>query len=191
MVFPHSAFIGEPNEDVIFEYYKAINDDVDTPLVIFNLQPALGGVEYKPGVIRRLSELKNAKAVKEASFDAKKFLDIVRVIEKLPRKIQILTGNDNFIYESLVMGAEGGLLEFSTIAVKEQVEIFELVAKERYKEAKEIWYRLLPLMEAIFAPPVRNYSARLKEALCMMGIIETTYVRLPLSSINPETRELL
>lgn len=189
LVFPHPAFIGEPNDDVIFEYHKAINDNINVPLIIFNLQPALGGVEYKPGIIRRLSELKNVKAVKEASFDAKKFLDIVRVIEKLPRKIQILTGNDNFIYESLVMGAEGGLLGFGTIAIKDQVEMFELIAKEKYREAKEIWYRLLPLMEVIFAPPVRNYRARLKEALCMMGIIETTYVRPPLMPITSEERE--
>lgn len=189
LVFPHSAFIGEPNEDVIFEYHKAVNDNVNIPLIIFNLQPALGGVEYKPGVIKKLSELRNVKAVKEASFDAKKFLDIVRVIEKLPRKIQILTGNDNFIYESLVMGAEGGLLGFGTIAVKEQVEMFELIARGKYREAKEIWYLLLPLMEVIFAPPVRNYRARLKEALSMMGIIETTYVRPPLSPISQEEKE--
>ncbi|MEM0060240.1 MAG: dihydrodipicolinate synthase family protein [Desulfurococcaceae archaeon] len=189
LVFPHSAFIGEPNEDVIFEYHRAINDNVKVPLIIFNLQPALGGVEYKPSIIKKLSELSNVKAIKEASFDAKKFLDIVRAIEKLPRKIQILTGNDNFIYESLVMGAEGGLLGFGTIAVKEQVEMFNLIAKEKYKEARELWYSLLPLMEVIFSPPVRNYRARLKEALCMMGVIETTYVRPPLLPISPEERE--
>lgn len=191
LVFPHPAFIGEPNDDVVYEYHKAINDAVEIPLIIFNLQPALGGVEYKPKVIERLSSLKNVVAIKEASFDARRFLDIVLTIEKLPKKIQVLTGNDNFVYESLVMGAEGGLLGFATIAVKEQVEMFELVGKGRYEEAKEIWVRLRPLMEAIFAPPVRNYRARLKEALHMMGILEAAHVRPPLLPISSEEREKL
>lgn len=189
LVFPHPAFIGEPNEDVIFEYHRAINDSVNIPLIIFNLQPTLGGVEYKPEVIKKLSKLKNVKAIKEASFDAKKFLEISRFIKMLPKKVQVLTGNDTFIYESLVLGAEGGLLGFSTIAIKEQVEMFKLVGEGRYAEAKEIWYQLLPLVEVIFAPPVRNYRARLKEALHMMGIIRTAYVRPPLLPISQEERE--
>jgi 4-hydroxy-tetrahydrodipicolinate synthase len=184
LVFPHPAFIGEPSEEVIFEYHDAISKNVDIPLVIFNLQPALGGVEYKPETLRKLSEIKNIVALKEASFDAKKFVEIVRTLKNVPRKITLLTGNDNFIYESLVLGAEGGLLGFGTIATKEQTEMFELVSKKRYDEAREIWEQLKPLEDVIFASPVRNYRARLKEALAMMGIIKTTYVRPPLMPIS-------
>ncbi|RLG77801.1 MAG: hypothetical protein DRO12_01265 [Thermoprotei archaeon] len=189
LVFPHPAFIGYPNEDVIFDYHKAISDNVDIPLIIFNLQPALGGVEYTSKAIRMLSTLRAVVAIKEASFDARKCLEVIRTIRKLPNRIMILTGNDNLIYESLVMGAEGGLLGFGTIAVKEQVEMFNLVAKRRYEEALEIWEALLPLEEVIFAPPVRNYRARLKEALAMMGVLETTYVRPPLQPVPNEEKE--
>jgi len=189
LVFPHPAFVGHPNEDMIFSYHKALSDNVDIPLIIFNLQPALGGVEYTGKAIEMLSSLKTVIAIKEASFNAKKCLEIIRTIKKLPNRIMILTGNDDFIYESLVMGSEGGLLGFGTIAVREQVEMFNLVARKRYEEALEIWEAILPLEEVIFAPPVRNYRARLKEALVMMGIIETTYVRPPLQQIPIEEKE--
>jgi 4-hydroxy-tetrahydrodipicolinate synthase len=189
LVFPHPAFIGEPSEEVIFEYHNTISKNVDVPLIIFNLQPALGGVEYKPETLRKLSEIKNVVALKEASFDAKKFVEIARTLKNVPRKITLLTGNDNFIYESLILGAEGGLLGFGTIAVKEQAEMFELVGKKRYEEAREIWEQLQPLVDVIFANPVRNYRARLKEALAMMGIIKTTYVRPPLMPISNVERE--
>ncbi|MEM1561090.1 MAG: dihydrodipicolinate synthase family protein [Ignisphaera sp.] len=189
LVFPHSLFIGHPNEDVIYMYHKALSDSIDVPLVVFNLQPELGGVEYTPKAIELLSSLRTVVAIKEASFNAKKFLDIVRVIKRLGNSIMVLTGNDNFIYESLVMGARGGLLGFGTIAVGEQVEMFRLVAKRRYDEALEIWEMLVPLMEVVFAPPVRNYRARLKEALTMMGVLETAYVRPPLHPISSDERE--
>jgi len=189
LVFPHSAFIGEPNDDVIYEYHKAISDNVDIPLIIFNLQPALGGVEYSYKALEKLVSLKNVKAIKEASFDARKFLEIIVFLKKLPRKITVLTGNDNFIYESLVMGAEGGLLGFGTIAVKEQVELFRLVANKKYEEALEIWEYLRPLQKVIFAPPVRNYRARLKAALVMLGVLKTDYVRPPLKPISGDEKE--
>ncbi|MEM1546768.1 MAG: dihydrodipicolinate synthase family protein [Candidatus Methanomethylicia archaeon] len=191
LVFPHPAFIGHPSKEIIYEYHNAISQNVDISLVLFNLQPALGGTEYTPETIQKLSEIKNVVALKEASFDAKKFVEIARVIKNLPRKITLLTGNDNFIYESLILGAEGGLLGFGTIAVKEQTEMFELIGKGKYEEAREIWDRLLPLEDVIFAPPVRNYRARLKEALVMMGILKTTYVRPPLTPISEEEREKL
>lgn len=189
LVFPHSAFIGEPNDDVIYQYHKAISDNVEIPLIIFNLQPALGGVEYSNKALEKLVSLKNVVAIKEASFDARKFLNITLFLKKLPRKIMILTGNDNFIYESLLMGAEGGLLGFGTIAVKEQIEMFRLVANKKYEEALEIWEYLRPLQEVIFAPPVRNYRARLKEALVMLGVLKTAYVRPPLQPISTDEKE--
>jgi len=189
LVFPHPAFTGEPVEDVVYTYHKAISDSVGLPIILFHLQPALGGVEFKPEVLRRLISIENVVAIKEASFDAKKFVDIVRFLKAGSRKVTILTGNDNFIYESLVMGAEGGLLGFGTIATDRQVEMFELVAEGKLEEAGEMWSQLLPLEEVVFAPPVRDYRARLKVALSIMGVIDAAHVRPPLRSISKAEEE--
>ncbi len=191
LVFPHPAFIGEPAGEVIYAYHNEVSEKADMPMVLFQLQPALGGVEFKPETLVRLVNIKNVVAIKEASFNAKKFVDLVRLLKRAPKKITILTGNDNFIYESLVLGAEGGLLGFGTIATGQQVEMFDLVAKKKFEEAEEIWQNILPLEEAIFAPPVRNYRARLKEALVMMGVLKTSYVRPPLKQIPENEKEKL
>ncbi|RLE79979.1 MAG: hypothetical protein DRJ51_06690 [Thermoprotei archaeon] len=188
LVFPHPAFIGEPNLEVIFEYHKEVAEKADIPLILFQLQPALGGVLFRLETLLKLVEINRVIAIKEASFDAKRFIDTARALRKAPRKIMILTGNDNFIYESLILGAEGGLLGFGTIAVDKQVEMFDLVAKGRYEEAREIWEELIPLEEVIFAKPVRDYKTRLKEALVMMGVLKTAYVRPPLRPISNEER---
>jgi len=53
----------------------------------------------------------------------------------------------------------------------------------------EEWEKLAKLVEeAIFAPPVRNYRARLKEALVMMGVLKTSYVRPPLQPVSEEEK---
>jgi 4-hydroxy-tetrahydrodipicolinate synthase len=191
LVFPHPAFSGEPAVDVIYNYHLEISKKVDMPMILFQLQPALGGVEFSSETLLKLVEIENIVAIKEASFDARKFVNVVRILSNAPRRIMVLTGNDNIIYESLILGAEGGLLGFGTIATDKQVEMFRLVAQHRFKEAKEIWEEILPLEEAIFSPPVRNYRARLKELLVMMGIMKTPYVRPPLQPISEEERKML
>lgn len=189
LVFPHASFMGESSGDIIYDYHKQISDIADIPIVLFSLQPVLGGVEYSSETLLTLVGIRNVIAIKEASFNAKKFLDVVRTLKRAPRKITVLTGNDDFIYESLILGAEGGLLGFATIAVKDQVEMFELAGKQRYEEAKEIWeMKLLPLEKVLFAPPVRNYRARLKEALFQLGVLGNSFVRPPLQQISAEER---
>jgi 4-hydroxy-tetrahydrodipicolinate synthase len=191
LVFPHPAFVGEPNNHVVYNYHSEISEKVGLPMILFQLQPALGGVDFKPETLLRLASIRSVIAIKEASFDARKFVNVVHTLKKADRKIMILTGNDNFIYESLVLGAEGGLLGFGTIAVEQQVEMFNLIAKGRLAEAREIWEELLPLEEAVFAQPVRDYRARLKEALVMMGVLKTSYVRPPLQPVSSEEKEAI
>lgn len=189
MIFPTGAFLGEPvDADVIYGYHAAIAEAVDVPLVLFQLQPALGGVMYGEETLRRLADIPAVAAIKEASFDARLFVETARVLEGLERPISLLTGNDNFIYESFVLGAEGALIGFGTLATDLQVEMHRACAEGRYDDARKIWERILPLEEAVFGPPVRNYRARTKEALKMLGVLENSHVRPPLLPVSDEEK---
>ncbi|MFQ6094812.1 MAG: dihydrodipicolinate synthase family protein [Candidatus Bathyarchaeia archaeon] len=190
LVFPIGAFYGSPlPPEIPYAYHKAIADETGVPLVLFQLQKDLGGAEYSPECLTRLVEIEGVIALKEASFDAMKFLNTLRLLRSLPKRISVLTGNDNFIFESLVLGADGALIGFGTLATDLQVEMFELVEKGRYDEAREIADRLQPLADVIFSPPVRNYRARIKEALVMLGVLRCAYMRPPLMSISRDERE--
>ncbi len=94
------------------------------------------------------------------------------MIERLDRPIDLLTGDDNFIFESFLMGAEGALIGFGTLAVDLQVEMIRLCVDGRWDEARAIWERILPLEELIFGSPVRDYRARTKVALRELGVID-------------------
>jgi 4-hydroxy-tetrahydrodipicolinate synthase len=109
------------------------------------------------------------------------------MIERLDRPIDLLTGDDNFIFESFVMGAEGALIGFGTLATREQVEMVELTRQDRWDEARAIWERILPLEEVVYGPPVRDYRARTKVALKLLGVIDSTVMRPPLLATGPET----
>ena len=192
LVFPISAFLGQPlNPEVPYRYHAAIADAVDLPLILFQLQPALGGVLFTTEILHRLITIPSVTAIKEASFDAMRFLQVKAALESASRKITFLTGNDNFICESFILGAEGALLGFSTLGTREQVSMLAAVQRGAIDEARELGSRLQRLADVIFAPPVTDYRARTKEALKMLGVLENTTVRPPLLPISEAERETI
>ena len=192
LVFPISAFLGQPlNPAVPYRYHAAIADAVDLPLILFQLQPALGGVLFTTEILHRLISIPSVAAIKEASFDAMRFLQVKAALESASRRITFLTGNDNFICESFILGAEGALLGFSTLGTREQVDMLEAVRRGDIEQARELGSRLQPLSDVIFAPPVTDYRARTKEALKMLGVLENTTVRPPLLPIPASEHETI
>lgn len=192
LVFPIPAFLGIPlNPEVPYRYHAAIAEAVDLPLILFQLQPALGGVLFTTEILHRLITIPSVVAIKEASFDAMRFLQVKAALQSASRKITFLTGNDNFICESFILGAEGALLGFSTLGTHEQVRMLDAVRRGDISEARELGACLQPLSDAIFAPPVTDYRARTKEALKMLGILDNTTVRPPLLPVSESEREVI
>src|SRR5215210_1087255 len=185
LIFPISAFLGQPlNPEVPYRYHAAIAEAVDLPLILFQLQPALGGVLYTTEILHRLVTIPAVVAIKEASFDAMRFLQVKTPLESASRKITFLSGNDNFICESFVLGAEGALLGFATLGTREQVAMLDAVRRGDFAQAQALSQRLQPLADMVFGPPVTDYRARTKEALVMLGVLENATVRAPLLPIT-------
>lgn len=192
LVFPISAYLGLPCPfEIPYHYHKALAEEVGLPMVMFQIQPAMGGINYTDDMFGRLLEIPQIVAIKEASFNCQRFIDTVRILGQAPRRITILTGNDDFIFESFVLGADGGLLGFATLAIDEQVRMLKLVKQGDILKAQEVWSRIGPLEALIFSPPLRDYRPRIKEALSMLGVIPQATVRKPFLPISDVERERL
>lgn len=192
LVFPLNAYLGQPCPfEIPFNYHKALAEEVGMPMVMFQIQPTMGGINYTDEMFARLLEIPQIVAIKEASFDCHRFIDTVRILRQAPRRITILTGNDDFIFESFVLGADGGLLGFATLAINEQVHMLTLVKQGDILKAQEIWHVIGPLEALVFSPPLRDYRPRIKEALTMLGIIPRATIRKPFLPISDAERQRL
>jgi len=192
LVFPIPAYQGTPLDPAIpVAYHEAIAEGCGLPMVAFQLQPALGGVIFSEETLKRIAAIPQVVALKEASFDARLYLQTRRLIERLERPIDLLTGDDNFIFESFVMGGEGALIGFGTLATALQVQMYKDTREGRWDDARAIWEKILPLEEVVYGPPVRDYRARTKVALKLQGVIESTLMRPPLTQPVPETEDAI
>jgi 4-hydroxy-tetrahydrodipicolinate synthase len=192
LVFPITAYLGQPlASEIPYRYHKAIAEEVGLPMVLFTLQPALGGTNFADETLARLVEIPQVIAIKEALFDAKRFREIVTVVRAASRPIAILTGNDNFIWESYLLGAEGALLGACATCTRTHVKVHEAAVRGDWKTARELGDRIQKVVDVLFAPPVRDYRARSKELLVMQGVIKHAHMRPPLLPVGPEDRQAL
>jgi 4-hydroxy-tetrahydrodipicolinate synthase len=191
LVFPIPAYLSEPLDPRIPVTYHAAIADVGLPLILFQLQPALAGVNYESDVLEAMALVEGVVAIKEASFDARRFVDTARLLERLPKKITLLTGNDNFILESFMLGATGALIGFGAVMTKEQVDMIRAWQEGRTDEAMALGRRVQRLADVVFAAPVGDYRVRLKECLRILGVLEAAHVRRPLLPIDDDERAML
>jgi 4-hydroxy-tetrahydrodipicolinate synthase len=191
LVFPNTAFRGEPlNHVALREYYREIGGESGLDLMLFLLQDALGGIELDGASLRSLASLDGMVAVKEATFGLSKFKETMELFRSLEeehdKEIAFLTGNDNFIFESFLWGCDGALIGAAAQDTERIVGCYEASRKGNWGRAIELAQGLQPLVDAVFAPPVRDYRAKLKACLYLQGVIPSKAVRPPLVEVLDE-----
>jgi 4-hydroxy-tetrahydrodipicolinate synthase len=192
LVFSIPAFAGQPlPPELVYRYYAAVGE-VGLPLIGFNLTPTLGGVIFEPDVISRISEVAQLDAVKEASFDPLAYLRTRDALRATDPGIALLSGCDNFMYESFALGAEGALLGYAGLAGELTRHVFETVKAGDLAKAEQINRDCMqPLADVLFGAPVRNSRVRIKKRLKMLGLIDEVAIRPPLLGLSEHERQTL
>ena len=191
LVFPIPAYLSQPLDPrVPVAYHEAIAD-VGLPIILFQLQPALGGVNFETDTLHAMASVDGVVAIKEASFDARRFVDTARLLDQLSRPITLLTGNDNFILESFLLGATGALIGFGAVMTREQVDMIAAWQAGDRETAMALGRRVQRMADVVFAAPVGDYRVRLKECLRILGVLDSAHVRRPLLPLDAAERAFL
>ena len=133
-----------PTEDEIFGYYRAINEAVSIPIMLYN-NPVTSNVDIPAALVARLTEsLENVRYIKEASLDVARVYDIV---EATAGVMQVFAGER--IVESFLLGAVGYVNPFGNYAPRASSLIWDLLTAGRIEEAKAIERKLDRINEII------------------------------------------
>jgi 4-hydroxy-tetrahydrodipicolinate synthase len=192
LVFPTPAFLNDPLDlDIPYNYHKAIAKASGLPLVVFQLGPLFGGINYPLKALEKVLELPEVIGLKDASFDARRFVQTRDIVRGAHHPITMLTGNDSFLLESFLLGAEGGLLGYAAVGVGLLVELLQAVQEQDFARAVELQPRVQGFCDYIYRRPIGDYRARCKVALVHMGLLnpEQTYVRPPFPSLWEADKE--
>lgn len=185
---PFPTFSGAPvPSEMIYRYHKAIADAAHLPIICFQF-PKGWGPDYSPEILRRVAEIAEVVAIKEASFDVAQTLSTIEAAASLPKPIGVLTGSDTFIFEAMMMGCHGALIGFAGSFTQELVEMNAGVHGGDIAKARAIWEKLGPIARYCWRPPIRDFRPRMKEVLRLQGLFECAAVREPQLGIDEAER---
>ncbi len=151
--------------------------------MIYNI-PSRTGTNSTPDIIARVHRAcPHVRGVKEASGS----IDQSSQILALCPDMDVLSGDDSMALPVMAVGGRGVVSVIANIAPKETAELCRLALSGDYARARELHYRLMPIMKACF---VETNPAPVKTALEIMGKCFGG-MRLPMTELRPESGKTL
>ncbi len=131
--------------------------------------------------LRLARDVENIVAVKEASGNLSQIMEILR---SRPENFRVISGDDALTLALIALGAEGLISVASNEAPALMSQLNDLALAGKWDEARQLHYRLLPLMEVNF---IESSPGPVKAAMALMGLLEEN-LRLPLVPVQEKTR---
>jgi len=178
-----SPYYNKPTQDGIYRHYKTIAASVDLPLFMYNV-PGRTASNILPETVARLAEIKNIVGIKEASGSMDQSSDILKMCGD---RITILSGDDALTVPLIALGAKGVISTCSNIVPREMHDLAAVSLAGDFAKAREIHFRLLPLMRGLF---VETNPIPVKQALAFMGKCANE-LRMPLVPMTAHPAEKL
>jgi 4-hydroxy-tetrahydrodipicolinate synthase len=175
------------NLDLVFEHYRRVEEALSLPVVVQD-EPVNTGVVMPAAFIARVvNEIEGCRYVKLE--EAPTTIKITSLLEKIEDRVGIFGGlGGMYFYEELSRGAVGIMTGFAYQEIL--VRTYELFSKGEKREAREHFFRYLPLIRFEAQLGVGGVSIR-KEVFKLRGAISSSHVRFPAPALDEETlREL-
>jgi 4-hydroxy-tetrahydrodipicolinate synthase len=178
-----APFYNKPTQEGLYAHFRAVAGAVpDTPVMLYNVPGRTSSNISAETTLRLARDVENVVAVKEASGDLSQIMEILRA---RPEGFRVLSGDDALTLAMIALGADGLVSVASNEAPQLMSRMVESALAGEWDAARELHYRLLPLMEVNF---VETSPGPAKAAMALMGLLEEN-LRLPLVPVGAKTRE--
>jgi len=172
---PYTVKLGE---EEIYGYYKALSDAVGIPIFVQNTGPPFG-TPLSPGFVARLVRgIEDVKYVKEENMPEGHFISAL--LQHCGSELKGVFGgaHGRWILDELRRGACGNMpaAEFTDV----HVQVYERFAKGDERGAREVFNKLLPLINISGAYGLSFH----KEVLRRRGVFKHLYTRVPSPTLD-------
>ncbi|WP_455351772.1 dihydrodipicolinate synthase family protein [Streptomyces sp. SYSU K217416] len=125
------------NRSEVVAHFEAVAS-VGLPVMVYN-NPIDTKVDLTPELLAEIAQIDNVVAVKEFSGDVRRVLEIR---EHAPG-VEVISGADDVVLESLLMGATGWFAGFPNVFPSESALLFELATAGKLEEARALYEPLV------------------------------------------------
>jgi 4-hydroxy-tetrahydrodipicolinate synthase len=178
-----TPYYNKTTQDGLVAHYSTIAKETKLPIILYSV-PSRTGVNITPATCKKLSEIPNIVAIKEASGNLSQIAEIANLCGD---ELHIYSGNDDQITPILSVGGIGVISVLSNIAPEYTHNIVNNFLNGNIKDAINAQIKAIPLIKALFC---EVNPIPVKAALNMIGYNVGT-PRLPLIEMSDAGKEKL
>ena len=172
----------KPSQRGIYAHFEAVAKASPLPVILYNV-PGRTSKNIDPDtVIKLANDFKNIVAIKEASGNMNQ---IMSILAKKPEDFAVISGDDSLAVPMISLGCIGVISVAANVVPEQFSKMIKLALEGDFISAREIHFKLLELMNALFED---GSPSGAKAALNILGIMEEN-LRLPLVPVSPSVRE--
>lgn len=176
-----TPYYNKASQKGLFMHFSECAKASKLPVILYNV-PSRTGVNILPATYKKLSEIDNIAAVKEASGNYQQITDIGALCGD---DLTVYSGNDDQAADILALGGKGVISVLGNILPEAVHDICISYLKGDAKKSEDLQLKYLPLMKALF---LDVNPIPVKQAMRVMGY-DAGPCRLPLCDMEQDTAE--
>ena len=177
-----APYYNKTTQKGLYLHTKMIADSVDIPIILYNIPGRTGGLGFSLDTIKKLAEIPNVNAIKEATGDLAFAAQIAAETD-----LAIYAGNDDIIVPIMSIGGQGVISVVANILPQETHDICAKYFEGDLETSKNLFLKYLKLIKNLF---IEVNPIPVKVAMNLMGF-NVGKLRMPLCDMTDENLEIL
>lgn len=174
MIIPMSYW--KLTDDEIVQHFDAVAKQISIPIMAYN-NPATGGVDMSPALLKRLLEIVNVTMIKESTGDVQRMHYLKR---ELGDDVAFFNGSNPLALAAFSAGATGWCTAAPNLIPKLNLDLYHAIENNDLEAAQKVFYKQLNLLKFIVN---KGLPRAIKAGLEIQGI-EGGFLRSPLKPLT-------
>ena len=175
-------YYNKPTQEGFYQHFKAIAEEVDLPMVLYNI-PGRCGAGMTPETIARLAELENIVAIKEATGSLDQASEIAARCN-----ITIISGDDSLTLPLASVGGKGVISVVANIVPTDVKAMTDLILEGDLVSARQWHKKLFTLCKSMLT--LATNPIPIKAAMAMLNMASEE-LRLPMTPLEEDKKAIL
>ncbi|MBN1804351.1 MAG: 4-hydroxy-tetrahydrodipicolinate synthase [Sedimentisphaerales bacterium] len=175
-------YYNKPTQEGFYQHFKAIAEEVDLPMVLYNI-PGRCGAGMTPETIARLAEVENIVAIKEATGSLDQASEIADRCD-----ITIISGDDSLTLPLASIGGKGVISVVANIVPADVKAMTDLILEGDLVSARQWHRKLFTLCKSMLT--LATNPIPIKAAMAMLNMASEE-LRLPMTPLEEDKKAIL
>lgn len=181
MIIPMSYW--KLTDDEIVKHYDTVASKISIPIMAYN-NPATGGVDMSPALLKRLLEIPNVTMIKESTGDVQRMHYLKR---ELGEDVAFYNGSNPLALAAFAAGANGWCTAAPNLIPELNLHLYKAIENNDLASAQKVFLQQLDLLKFIAA---KGLPRAIKAGLNILGE-DGGHLRRPLQPLTSSETEQL